>query len=56
MWEILGGHEDFKNEKSLIERFLVKEKRHIVSVVPVLSTGSKIITVPALFIPSVFSP
>ena len=30
MHEILGSHEDFKNEKSLIERHLGEEKKHIV--------------------------
>ncbi len=34
MREILGEHEDFKNEKSLIERFLVEEKKHIVYFLP----------------------
>ena len=34
MREILRGHEDFKNEKSLIERFLVEEKKHIVYFLP----------------------
>ena len=34
MREILGGHEDFRNEKSLIERFLTEEKKHIVYFLP----------------------
>ena len=28
MCEILGNHEDFKNEKSLIERYLGEKKKH----------------------------
>ena len=34
MREILGSHQDFKNEKSLIERFLGEEKKHIVYFLP----------------------
>ena len=34
MREISGSHADFKNEKSLIERFLVEEKKHIVYFLP----------------------
>ena len=34
MREVLGSHSDFKNEKSLIERFLAEEKRHIVYFLP----------------------
>ncbi len=34
MHEMLRGHEDFKNERSLIERFLVEEKKHIVYFLP----------------------
>ena len=34
MREILGSHEDFKNEKSLIERYLGEEKKHIVYFLP----------------------
>ena len=32
--EILGSHEDFTNEKSLIEKFLGEEKKHIVYFLP----------------------
>ena len=34
MHEILGSHEDFKKEKSLIERYLGEEKKHIVYFLP----------------------
>ena len=34
MREVLGSHSDFKNEKSLIERYLAGEKRHIVYFLP----------------------
>ena len=32
--EILGSHKFFKNEKSLIERYLGEEKKHIVYFLP----------------------
>lgn len=34
MREILSGHPDFLNEKSLIERFLVEERGHVVRMLP----------------------
>ena len=34
MHEILGSHDDFKNEKSLIERYLGEKKKHIVYFLP----------------------
>ena len=34
MYKVLGSHSDFQNEKSLIERFLVEEKRHIAYCLP----------------------
>ena len=33
-YEILGSHEDFTNEKSLIEKYLGEEKKHIVYFLP----------------------
>ena len=32
--EVLNSHPDFKNEKSMIERFLVEEKGHIMYMLP----------------------
>ena len=34
MHKVLSSHSDFQNEKSLIERFLVEEKRHIAYFLP----------------------
>ena len=34
MREVVGSHPDFKNEKSMLERFLVEEKGHIMYYLP----------------------